>query len=378
MAIEKENLNQDNTIDIYKDLKWQLALNISNVGIWDYNSELNKVFFSRASKAIIGFEDDASFGDDPNAWNNRVHPDDREKYFQDFQNHLNGLQPIYENKHRILCKDGSYKWVLDRGKVIEKNEEGKEIRVIGTHVDITETVNSEENNHIALKIATEQNNKLKNFAHIVTHNLKQHAGNLESLLQFYIEAKTIEEKEELINHLNAVSHSLSKTIANLNDVVSVQSKKQEVINKIYIAKEIDTIMEMLNMVIAESNATIYNKVDPKLYVYYNAAYFESVIQNLLTNAIKYKHPDRDPVITIESHFSSDAVRVTITDNGIGIDLNKYGKDIFGLYKTFHNNSDSEGVGLYLIKNQIETFGGSITVNSEVNKGTTFTITARRH
>lgn len=378
MTIDKDGLDPNNNkIDYYKDLKWQLALNLSNVGIWDYNSHLNKVFFSRASKSIIGFEDDPTFGDNPNDWNDRVHPEDREKYYQDFQDHLNGLNPIYENEHRIKCKDGSYKWVLDRGKVIEKTKDGKDQRVIGTHVDITERVKYENKINSALKIVTEQNSRLKNFAHIVTHNLKQHSGNLESILGFYNESETNEEKRELAEHLNTISNSLSKTISNLSEVVSVQSKKQKAIDKIYIFSEINSILEMLNIVIIESKAVIYNNVNPDLYIYYNAAYFESVIQNLLTNAIKYKHPERTPIIIIESSFTNNTIEVAITDNGIGIDLTKYGNDIFGLYKTFHKNDDSEGVGLYLIRNQIETFGGTISVESEVGVGTTFTITAKR-
>src|SRR5690606_22236372 len=103
---------------------------------------------------------------------------------------------------------------------------------------------------------------------------------------------------------------------------------------------------------------------------------ESIIQNLLSNAIKYKHPDRDPVITIDCIYDKQDFKLIISDNGSGIDLDKYGKDIFGLYKTFHHNSDAEGIGLYLIKNQIENFGGQITVESTVNEGTTFTILAK--
>ena len=111
----------------------------------------------------------------------------------------------------------------------------------------------------------------------------------------------------------------------------------------------------------------------KYFIYYNLSYFESVIQNLLTNAIKYKHKDRNPVIHIDYALKPHAIDLIISDNGRGVDLDKFGKDIFGLYKTFHHNEDAEGVGLYLIKNQIESFGGKISVKSEVNTGTTFTI-----
>ena len=76
---------QDSETNHFEDVKWQLALEISKVGIWDFNAATNQVYFSRPSKAIIGFEDDDTFGQNINDWNDRVHPEDREKYFQDFK-----------------------------------------------------------------------------------------------------------------------------------------------------------------------------------------------------------------------------------------------------------------------------------------------------
>ncbi|WP_231567317.1 ATP-binding protein [Lacinutrix sp. Hel_I_90] len=349
------------------------ALEISKIGVWEFNERRNSVYFSKSSKSIIGFEDDPAFGDSLDDWNDRVHPDDRKKYFQDYQDHINGLTPIYTNKHRIKCKNGSYKWILDKGKVINDHTTEGYIHFVGTHTDITDEIENEIKVANALTIATKQNNKLKNFAHIVTHNLKQYSGNFESLLEFYDEAESHSEKEDLIVHLKEVSAALNKTIQNLNHIVSVQSKKETHVEKLCVSEFVDSTLKLLDVVITESNATIINKINPKLYIYYNSAYLESIIQNLISNAIKYKHPERNPVVEITSQFSNGNIIFKFSDNGLGIDLKKFGKDIFELYKTFHHNEDAEGVGLYLIKNQIESFGGTISVASEVNVGTTFTI-----
>lgn len=356
------------------DLKWQLALEYSGIGMWEFDAVLNHVYFSEGSKKILGVSDPL-FGKDVNAWNVRVHPDDKEKYFKDFKDHLNGLKPMYENEHRVKCNDGSYKWIRDRGKIVAWESQGVPKRIIGTHTDITAQKQQEQSINDALIVATEHNNKLKNFAHIVTHNLKQHTANFESLLEFYDDTEDLTEKEELITHLKTLSHCLTKTIANLNDVVHVQNSKSKEIKKIYIARDINNTLELLDFFISENNATIHNNIDEKLFLYYNSSYFESIIQNLLSNAIKYKHPDRDPVISIDCVYDKQEFKLIVSDNGIGIDLEKYGDDIFGLYKTFHRHNDSEGVGLYLIKNQIESFGGRITVASEVGVGTSFTIHA---
>lgn len=367
----KPNLNANLVVD----LKWQLALEYSDIGVWEYDAALDRVYFSEGSKKILGVSD-PFFGADVDSWNSRVHPEDKPKYYKDFQDHLKGLKTMYENEHRIRCEDGTYKWIRDRGRIVEWGANKKPKRIIGTHTDITTQKRNENTINASLVIATEHNNKLKNFANIVTHNLKQHTANFESLLDFYDETDTSDEKEEIMAHLRTLSHSLTKTIVNLHDVVSVQNSKSKRFKKIYLAKEINHILELLNFVISENKATIENNINDKLFLHYNYSYFESIIQNLLSNAIKYKHPDRDPVITINASYDKQEFKLMISDNGIGIDLDKFGKDIFGLYKTFHHNSDAEGIGLYLIKNQIESFGGHISVESEVNKGTTFTIHAK--
>ena len=100
---------------------------------------------------------------------------------------------------------------------------------------------------------------------------------------------------------------------------------------------------------------------------------DSIIHNLLTNAVKYKHPDRNPIISVNTKKEGNKIVLSVKDNGIGIDLRKNGDKLFGMYKTFHANDDARGIGLYITKNQIEAMGGNILVYSEVDKGTTFKV-----
>jgi len=357
----------------YEKLKLQFALENSRTGIWDFNARKGETFFSHESKEIIGFENDLSFGNDPQDWNKRVHPEDKEKYFQDFQDHLNGLVPVYQNEHRVLCKNGDYKWISDKAKIIEKDNNGNALRIIGMHTDITSRMEERKHLEKTIDLISKQNTKLKSFAHIVTHNLKEVAGNFESLLKFYEQAEDESEKNNLINYLNLLSGSLNRTIHNLQDIVAVQSNKANKIEKLHINKYIENTIEVLEVLVFKDKAVIKNTISNDLYINFNPAYFESIIHNLLSNALKYKHPDRVPSI----HFSAKETRnetiIKISDNGLGIDLEKHGDTIFGLYKTFHLNENAEGVGLYLVKTQIEAFGGTITVNSVVNSGSTFTI-----
>lgn len=369
----KEDLNKI----FYDNFKWSFALKAFNIGIWDYDAEEKKVTFSDESKKILGFSDE-ELGNNPDAWNDLVHENDKEKYFKDFNDHLIGKTPVYENISRVRCKDGSYKWIMDKGIILERTEEGKEKRVIGVHVDITDSKENERALSESFSLINRQNDKLKNFAFIVTHNLKEHAGNFESLLDFYDQAETDQDKEDIVSHIKTVSKSLTSTIKNLRKIVSVDAKKPSDISTLSLYETVNDIVDVIELEISETKAVIKNDIDPKQMLMFNKAYLESIFQNLLTNALKYKHPERSPEVSIASHETASNIVVTITDNGIGIDLEKYGSEFFGLYRTFHKNKNAEGIGLYLTKGQIESFGGSIKVNSTVGKGTTFTLSFPKH
>ena len=106
---------------------------------------------------------------------------------------------------------------------------------------------------------------------------------------------------------------------------------------------------------------------------FNPAYLESILLNFTSNAIRYAHPDRTPVISYSFKSNKNQKILEIRDNGIGINLEKHGEKLFGMYKTFHKHKDSRGIGLFITKNQIEAMGGSVQVSSEVGVGTTFKI-----
>jgi PAS domain S-box-containing protein len=126
--------------------RWQFALEGSRDGVWDWNAQTNEVFFSRQWKAMIGYEEH-EIGTAFDEWDKRVHSDDKDNCYADLKRHLSGEIPFYENEHRLLCKDGNYKWILARGKVSTWTEDGKPLRVIGTHTDINERKRMEDAIH---------------------------------------------------------------------------------------------------------------------------------------------------------------------------------------------------------------------------------------
>ena len=123
--------------------RWQFAIEVVGDGVWDWNVVTNEVFFSRKWKEMLGFKDH-EIGNSFDEWEKRVHPEDLERVNADINRHFSGQDPVYVNKHRMLCKNGTYKWILDRGQVITRTPEGKPLRVIGTHSDITDHMLIEE------------------------------------------------------------------------------------------------------------------------------------------------------------------------------------------------------------------------------------------
>ncbi len=125
------------------ELRWQFAIEGAGDGLWDWNVESGELFLSKQWKTMLGYEDH-EIENSLDEWKKRIHPEDRERVHADVASHLEGGAPVYINEHRLLCKDGSYKWILDRGKVISRTIDGSPLRVIGMHSDISERKKAEE------------------------------------------------------------------------------------------------------------------------------------------------------------------------------------------------------------------------------------------
>ncbi len=244
---------------------------------------------------------------------------------------------------------------------------------LGIATDVSWQKQKEHELETTINIVGEQNKRLLNFAYIVSHNLRSHSGNIEMILNILETAESDEEREEMLALLKGISKSLTETIVHLNEVVHIQTNLNIQKEKINLKNYANKIIEVLSGAIASKGGKIINNLPADLEIEYNAAYMESVLLNFLSNGLKYCHPDRIAEVTLDIYYEDDRPVLRIKDNGLGIDLKRNGEKIFGLYKTFHNNADAKGIGLFISKNQIEAMGGKVEVESEVNKGTVFRI-----
>ncbi len=217
------------------------------------------------------------------------------------------------------------------------------------------------------------NAELRQFSFILSHNLRSDVANLIGLTQIVSMAKTIEENKNLMGLMQKTAYALDETIRDLNSILYIRDNVDAIKQKVVFGDELLTIKGSLGGVITETNATIEADFSRVPYIYSVKALLDNVIYNLVSNAIKYRVPGKPPKLRVESMMKGDMVQLKFTDNGLGIDLKKHGADLFGMYKRFHLHTEGKGLGLYLVKTQIEALGGRIAVSSDVNLGSTFTV-----
>ena len=218
-----------------------------------------------------------------------------------------------------------------------------------------------------------QNNQMNDFASITSHNLRSPAANITSLISMVDENSKLEDYKNIFEMLKKVSINLNETLNHLLEILSI--KKNKIIEKEMII--LDEIFikttETLQGEILISEAEIESDFNTAPQIEFPRIYIESIFHNLISNALKYRSPERKPKITVRTEVKDNQILLSVKDNGLGIDLVKHGGKMFGMHKVFHKHPDANGIGLFMTKAQIESLGGKISVKSEVNSGTTFTV-----
>ncbi|WP_299438684.1 PAS domain-containing sensor histidine kinase [uncultured Aquimarina sp.] len=300
----------------------------------------------------------------------RMHKDDFKAVYNIVNKSMKTLES-WSYDFRVVLPSKGVRWLRGHGQPVQLTDGS--FLWNGFVMDITSQKEKEEEVKKTFDIVKAQNKRLINFAHIATHNLRSHSNNLAILLELAEEEKDPVEKTEIMGHVKRVSGELSNTMVHLNEIVMVQTNVNQELKQVNLHKYIERTIFVLKGDIHQKSAEIINKVSKNIFVEYNPVYLESILLNLISNSLKYKHPERNPEIKIDAFCENDQLILQISDNGIGIDIKKHGEHLFGMYKTFHKNKDAVGIGLFLTKSQIETMGGTIEVESKVNIGTSFKI-----
>jgi PAS domain S-box-containing protein len=270
-------------------------------------------------------------------------------------------------------KNGEEFWI-NFSMIPVTNKDGEHSHWISIQRDVTEEKNKVKEREQLIRELTQNNKDLKQFSYITSHNLRAPLSNLTGLLNL-VEDMPIEDPElkEIITGFTKSTHLLNETINDLVKVVIIKDNPSIQKEKVLIKEIFENVFNQLSFLIGMHKPILKIDLEEVTILNINKSYLESIFLNLLTNAIKYRSENRQLRVTLSSKVINDDLILTFKDNGIGIDLVRNKDKIFGLYQRFHNHPDSKGLGLYLVKSQVEAMGGNINVTSAVDKGTTFTI-----
>ncbi|MDN3666970.1 PAS domain S-box protein [Algibacter miyuki] len=301
-----------------------------------------------------------------------THPEDLDLDLKLLTEIISGERDHYKMDKRYFHKNGQIIFIHLAVSVV-RDIDDQVLHFVSQIIDITLLKEQENALKRIISITQDQNERLKNFAHIVSHNLRSHSGGISALLQILKDDEPSFFENEMIQLLETSSINLNETIDHLSEVVQINLSSEENLSVLPLSSIIDKQIESVIPLADKKQVTITSTVNDSARVLGVPAYLESIVLNLITNSIKYSSGKRDSFLHINSEKKGKFTVITFSDNGIGIDLKLHQKKLFGMYKTFHGNEDARGIGLFITKNQIETLGGKIEVTSEVNKGTTFKV-----
>ena len=297
-----------------------------------------------------------------------IYKEDKERTSR-YRQSLKNNKPLINFENRYVSKSGKLVW-LHWTSIPMDNEQ----LVYAIAKDITHKKELENERIIHLSKLSEVNEKLKQLNYTTSHDLRSPVNNLISLVDL-IDLNKVTDLETL-NTLNYIKMSAEGLNASLNTYIeafkhkNIANEKLEVVHFNTILKK---VINSINALVQKSEAEFQLDFSGLEQVTFNAAYMESIFLNFITNSIKYARPDVPLNISIMTTQKNGQLTFKYSDNGLGFDMKKVGHLIFKLNQKFHGNEDSKGVGLYLVYNHVTSLHGSISVDSKINVGTTFTI-----
>jgi PAS domain S-box-containing protein len=256
--------------------------------------------------------------------------------------------------------------------ILMSDESGAGYEVICIGHEITPLIRKQEELQTLVDVTAEQNKRLMQFTHIVSHNLRSHVANLSSILSV-TDITDIDDLNLSWNLVEKTTTALDETLHNLNEVINIQSDINIPYRSINVLDAFHKTVDSLQLLIDSTETKFKIEIDAEAEIQVIPAYLDSILLNFVSNAIKYRAKDRNPLVGLKLRQTPGFKVLTISDNGLGLDLERYKDRLFGMYKTFHGNKDAKGLGLFITKAQIDAMKGKVEIESEVGKGTSFHI-----
>ena len=352
--------------------RYSLTVESVNEGIWEWNVPTGEAYFSPTYYKILGY-DDGEFPASYESFKSLIHPDDVESFEKELQIHIDNAEG-YSLELRLKTKNGKWRWILTNGNIVETGEDGKPLRMLGTHTDITERKQADEQLKRTMDELKRSNLELEQFAYVASHDLQEPLRMVSSFTQLLEKQYKDKLDENALDYINYAVDGAKRMQALITDLltysrVNTQGDKFEDTN---LEKVLDEVLFNMKIKIQENRAITTRESLPKICADYGQ--MVQIFQNLIGNALKYRSKET-PQIQISARKEDKQWLFSVEDNGIGIDP-KYADRIFMIFKRLHTNEEYEGtgIGLAITKRIIERHEGRIWVESELGKGSTFYFT----
>jgi len=310
----------------------------------------------------------------------RLHPDDRAAALDHWLHCTRTGEPL-EMEFRVRNAAGEYRWLLARA-VPTRDEHGWVQQWLGTYTDIQEHKLAQARLEQAQRQLRDKNNQLSRvnvdldtFVYAASHDLKQPVNNIDGLLQALLDELPLERSVPVQDILRLMRNSVARfqhTIDQLTDVTQLHRQHSTVPEPVLLAAVVRGVALDLAPLVQRASAELVLDVHESPPVLCSEKSLRGIIYNLLSNALKYKSPERAPRVVLRAYPAGDYVRLSVEDNGLGLDAASQQK-LFGMFQRLHTHVEGSGIGLYMVKKIVENVGGRVEVASELGVGSTFTV-----
>ncbi len=355
--------------------RWMLALAGTGDGVWDWNITSNSVFYSKGWAEMLGYKQ-KELANNYRTWEKLVHPEDLPDVLKMIKKHVDGKSPAYIAEYRLLAKNGKYIWVLDRGKVVEKDKKGKALRMIGTHSDITLYKESQMYLEERVALRTSQleaaNKELEAFSYSVSHDLRAPLRAITGFTRIISDQYAGSFDDEAQRIFNVISENAGIMDRLITELLDFSRVGRNTINR----SEVD-MHKMVEDVIKETtdeanSEKIIFKIDQLPKAYADRNLLKQVWVNLISNAIKFTGKKENPHIHIGALTEKGKVVYFVKDNGVGF-KSEYTNKVFQVFQRLHKSDEFEGtgVGLAIAQRIIHRHEGWIRADGKPGKGASF-------
>lgn len=355
---------------------WYDVLETIGDGFWDYTPKNEVFLYSEKWKNTFGYHDE-NIVDSLETWKSLIHPDDLYQVKSKLDEHLQGKTNLYSSKHRVKCKDEEYKWIIEQGKVIERDDKGDPLRMIANQNDISTQMHYQDSLTQSLAKQQELNELKTRFVSMASHEFRTPLAtillNIETL-ESYRDKMTEENIDTKIVRIKSNVIFLKNVIEKVLSLTHVES------GKVKLKPSNNDFIKLIKQIIQEyydfkntSHEIIFNSSLDELRMFFDKQILEQVIKNLISNSIKYS--PNSPKIHITLEAENNEVQLCVKDNGIGIPV----EDLEKLFTPFFRarnvtNIRGTGLGLSLTREFVHLHDGQINVKSVLNEGTEFIVT----